>query len=118
MRAPARTLVWRPGRRATGGSALNRSPCRYKEVVDLPRRLKMQEREVDPNKKGVTLHPPVQISDTRVVVNGLHAWVSCPRLLPRTIPQLMRALKSRLTGAFRGSVRWPDVPANTTDHLP
>lgn len=45
-------------------------------VSDLFRQVRIDEHYVDPGRRGIMLHPTVEISDVRVIVNGLHAWVS------------------------------------------
>ena len=50
---------------------------RHAAVVDLLQTIRREERELDPAKKGLMLHPPVEPSAMRVVVNGMHAWVRC-----------------------------------------
>lgn len=56
-------------------------------VSDLFRQVRIDEHYVDPGRRGIMLHPTVEISDVRVIVNGLHAWVSenSPHLFVRVV---------------------------------
>lgn len=49
----------------------------YAAVVDMLRTVRQEERRLDParSKGPLMLHPPVEASGFRVVVNGMHAWV-------------------------------------------
>lgn len=52
-------------------------------VVDWLNVLRKEERKLDPGKKGLMLCPTTEISNVRVCVNGLHAWVTCHEVLTR-----------------------------------
>lgn len=49
----------------------------YADIVDMLRKVRQEERRLDParSKGPLMLHPHVQPSNFRVVVNGMHAWV-------------------------------------------
>jgi len=55
----------------------------YDAVVDWLNVLRKEERRLDPGKKGLMLCPTTDISDLRVCVNGLHAWVTCKEVMAR-----------------------------------
>lgn len=70
-------------------------------VSDLFRQIRVDEYYVDPGKRGIMLYPTVDISNLRVIVNGLHAWVgpAAPPYHPQSLP--CPALLGRVARACR-----------------
>lgn len=94
--------------------------------MDMYRKVRQEERKLDPNRKGLMLHPTVKISDLRVVVNGIHAWVTCKETMTRGLikempapegPFLATNLFRKFNGQWRMQMHWSGRLAPIQDQL-